>query len=91
MSKVTLKLKKPIMVGEGEPITELSFRDEVCAGDMRGLAMRDPMHWDDILKIAGRLCGQTDVVMNKLSFADTAKVVEMTGNFMSAGLETGQT
>ena len=85
-------LKKPIQIGEsGPPITEFNFREEVCAGDLRGVkmsALSDPAP-EDILKIAARLCGQTDVVMGKLSFGDTLAVAEAVGGFLAAGLETG--
>lgn len=85
---VPYKLKKPIQFGE-ETITELKFRDEVVAGDLRGVPMRDPMLFDDILRIAGRLCGQPDAVMNKLSFGDLAEVGALVGGFIGAGPEIG--
>ncbi len=84
-------LIKPIAFGDGPPVTELTFREEICAGDMRGIVMREAMEFGDMLKIAGRLCGQPDALMNKLSFADMLKVLEMVGLFMGAGPETGQT
>lgn len=87
-------LRKPIQVGEeGEPITSLTFRESVCAGDMRGLkfsALAD-MTTDDLMKIAGRLCAQDAVVMNKLSLPDMLEVATLVGNFMGSGLETGPT
>jgi hypothetical protein len=85
MGKVKYVLKKAIQRGENETITELHFRDEVVAGDMRGIIMREEMTFDDMLKIAGRLCAQPDDVMNKLSFADLSKVGALVGGFFEAG------
>lgn len=88
MASVKLQLKNPIQVGEGAPITELNFRDEPVAGDMRGIPIRDPMLWDDILKLAGRLCAQPDAVMNRLSFGDLQEVAKLVGGFTGGGLGT---
>ena len=89
-----LTLKKPIRLGESTPeITELTFREEVVAGDLRGIrqsALADPLT-DDILKIAGRLCGQPDAVMNRLSLEDTGEVMAAVHGFFKSGQETGTT
>jgi hypothetical protein len=80
-------LKRPVVLTEGSaPITELTLREDVCAGDMRGIAMRDPMHFDDMLKIAARLSGQPDAVISKIHFADTMALIEVIAGFLSAGL-----
>lgn len=88
-----LTLEKPIVVGE-QTITELIFREEVVAGDLRGTTIRETMSYDDLLKIAGRLCGQTDQVMNRLSVArgDLARVMDAVGSFITGdpGPKTGQ-
>ncbi len=83
------KLKKPIKHGEGETITELTFREELCAGDMRGIPIRDPMFFDDVMKLAGRLSGQPDAVIAKLAWPDLMGVLPLVAGFMGAGLETG--
>jgi hypothetical protein len=92
MGRLLVKLVKPVQLGEeGVPVTELSFRDEVVAGDMRGIklsALSDPTP-DDMLKIAGRLCGQPDALMSRLCLADLLKVVEVVGGFLEAGLAIG--
>ncbi len=88
-----LTLKKPIQLGEGPAITELVFREEVISGDLRGLkvqSLADPL-LDDLLKIAGRLSAQPDVVMNRLSMTDLAEVVTLVTGFLNAGPETGTT
>lgn len=87
-----LVLKKPVMLGEtGSPVSELLFREELVAGDLRGIklsSLSDPTS-DDLLKISGRLCGQTDLVMSKLCLADMAEVLSIVSSFLAGGLETG--
>lgn len=79
-------LKKPIAHGD-DMITELRFRDEVVAGDLRGIRFgKEGLVTEDLLRIAGRLCGQTDPVMSKLSMPDFCAVSEMIGGFLGAGL-----
>jgi hypothetical protein len=91
---VKLALKRPIQVGEtSAPITELTFREEVVAGDLRGIkqsSLADPLV-DDVLKIAGRLTGQPDAVMNRLSPEDLGEVMGIVHGFFKAGPETGTT
>jgi hypothetical protein len=83
------KLQEPITLGEGEPITELTLREKIVAGDMRGLAMRDPMQHDEILKLIGRLAGQPDPVVNRMAFADYVEVSALVAGFMEPGPATG--
>lgn len=85
---VVYKLKEPIVFGE-ETITELKLRNRIVAGDMRGVPMRDPMLVDDLLKIAGRLCGQPDHVMNALSYQDFKEVGAIVEGFTVGGQTTG--
>ena len=86
-----LVLKKPIQLGSDPEVTELVFRDEICAGDLRGIKLSSiaDMATDDVLKIAGRLCAKPDAVMNKLGAADLFKVVEVVGGFLADGLGIG--
>lgn len=81
-------LKRPIKLGTGDPITELNFREEVCAGDLRGISLADlaTLKADDVLKIAGRLSGRSEPEMLKLSIPDLMKATEIIGGFLSAGL-----
>lgn len=86
-----LKLKVPVFVGKDADrieVTELVFREKACAGDLRGVAIRDPMFHDDVLKIAGRLCAQPDTVMNQLSIEDYSAVSELVGPLLSPGQKT---
>jgi hypothetical protein len=90
MDHVVIQLKKPITLSaESAPITELRIRNEVVAGDVRGVPMRNPMDWSDLLKIAGRLAAQPDAVMNKLSMVDLAAVAEQVIDFLGIGPATG--
>lgn len=87
-----LALKRPVSVGSVE-VTELVFREELVAGDLRGVkasSLSDPTI-DDLLKISGRLCGQTDQVMSRLSVDDLGRVLEVVGGFLSGGPPTGPT
>ncbi len=85
-----LILKKPIVLGGDMPtVTVLNFREEVVAGDMRGITIRDSMTFDEVVKIASRLTGQPDAVMAKLSVADLGEVVRIVGGFLNGGPETG--
>lgn len=87
-----LALKKPIRLGDTTPeVTELTFREEVVAGDLRGMrdsSLADPLV-EDVLKIAGRLTGQPDAVMNRLSPEDFGGVRAIIHGFFKAGPETG--
>jgi hypothetical protein len=85
-----LTLKKPVSHGS-EKVAELTFREEVVAGDLRGLkvsALADPSV-DDLLKIAGRLCAQPDLVMNQLGPEDLGEVAAYVYSFFGSGQRTG--
>ncbi len=76
-----------------ETVSELTFRESVCAGDLRGIkasALGDPMI-DDIIKIAGRLSGQSEAVMIRLSFQDLDEIGALVFGFLHAGRKTGTT
>lgn len=79
-----LALKKPVQLGEGLPVSELILREEITAGDLRGIklsSLADPQA-DDMLKIAARLSGQPDVVIGKLCLEDFGSVVEAIRSFL---------
>lgn len=86
MEKYTLKT--PIEFGS-QAITELNIRTRIVAGDMRGIPMRDPMFFDDMLKIIGRLTGQPDPVIHNMSIEDLEGVSEILAPFIGTGLPTG--
>ncbi len=86
------RLQKPIRVGETQPpVEELNFREEVVAGDLRGIKMTglaDPSV-DDLLKIGGRLCAQPEAVMSRLSPEDFGEVAAIVNGFFKGGPGTG--
>ena len=84
-------LKKPVKAGNDD-VRELTFREEIVAGDMRDIPIgEEGMTVGHLLKIAGRLCGYPELVINKLSLEDTGEVLKIVGGFMNAGPETGPT
>jgi hypothetical protein len=89
---VTLKLRKPIRLGEESPlVTELHFREEICAGDMRGVMLRDDggMTWDENMKVISRLTAQPEPLINKLSLVDALEAVRLASGFTGASQPTG--
>lgn len=79
----TYKLKFPIQVTENSPeVTELTFRTEVCAGDLYGVALRENMLFDEAMKVAGRLSGQLDVTMRKLRAVDALAIAGLVSDFL---------
>jgi hypothetical protein len=92
---VKLVLERPLRVGDqGEQLTELVLRERICAGDYRGLKLGSLMTTpaevpvDDYLKIAARLSGLPDVVINDLGEADLAAVINAINSFRLAGQKT---
>lgn len=90
-----LVLERPLRVGDqGEQLTELVLRERICAGDYRGLKLGSLMTTpaevpvDDYLKIAARLSGLPDVVINDLGEADLAAVINAINSFRLAGQKT---
>lgn len=85
--KTTIKLDDPISYGS-ETIESLELR-KPKAKDMRGLPLQ--MGMDDMLKLAGRVSGQPDSVIDELSINDLGRVMEIVGNFMGPGRKIGKT
>lgn len=73
----------------GQLVTELKFRSTIKARDMRGLPMRE-MLWDDMITIAGRLCGQPDAFMGEVSLRDMQSIAVLVSSFLSGGPTTGE-
>lgn len=88
-----LVLTRPLKVGDkGVELHELTLRERLCAGDYRGLKLGSLMSTDagavpvdDYLKIASRISGQPDAVINDLSEEDLAAVVNAINSFRQAG------
>lgn len=86
------KLKRPILVtSESPPIAELTFREEVCAGDMRGIDMKANLTWDEAMKVAARLSAQPEAIMNKMGIDDATEVATIVMGFINGGPQAGKT
>ncbi len=86
------KLKRPLRLTESAAeVTELHLREELCAGDLRGikLATLGDMATEDVLKVTSRLCGQPEALLAKLHVADLMKIAEIVVGFLGSGLEIG--
>lgn len=83
---VKITLRKPIVFGS-ETIKELVLR-EPTAKDIR--QMKVPPSTDDMLKLAGNLCGLTPPQIDMLKMKDTMEVLNAVGNFMDDSPETGK-
>ena len=84
-------LKSPVALGESVTVTELNFREKAVASDLRGVkiaSLADPTA-EDLLKVAARLTGQTDVLMGKLELLDLWEVLGITAGFLGVGQKTG--
>jgi hypothetical protein len=81
-----VKLAFPIENGT-EKVVQLEIRKPL-AGDLRGMG-RD-MGMDEMMTLASRCSGYPPSVIEKLDLSDFQKVAEVLGNFMEAGLQTGQ-
>ena len=86
-SRPTVKLKHPITIA-GREVVELAFR-RPKAKDMRGLNFGEEKRFDMIFELAGRLSGETDVVIGELDIEDMMEVQAVVGGFFSGGLKTG--
>lgn len=86
---VTVKLKHPIALGS-QTIEELTFRP-VTGKDMRRLPMIDGLEMDAILTLAGRLSGQSDPVIDKLTGEDLEEVISLVSGFMPGSRVGGPT
>lgn len=89
-------LKRPIKVGDAPEITSLTLREELSAGDLRGLKLRSlasplDMSVDDMLKIVGRLSGRSDPEMSRLSPEDFGALGEIIADFFSSGSSPTET
>jgi hypothetical protein len=84
---VTVKLRKPIQFGS-QVIEELTFRP-VTAKDLRRLPVLDGFSMDTVLVLAGRLSGQADPVIDKLTGSDLEEVIDLVSGFMPRSRKGG--
>jgi Phage tail assembly chaperone proteins, E, or 41 or 14 len=84
---IVLKLASPVEI-DGEKITALSFRP-LKGKDLRSVQRQDGYETAFLLKLAGRLCGQPDLVIDELSGADLMEVIAIVGGFLGGSPPTG--
>jgi len=87
---VTVKLKHPIEFGKDTVIEELTFR-RGRLGDLKGVVVQEHIPVDDLIMVAGRLCGQPAAVMAKLDEDDAGEVLALALGFLGRCLTTGMT
>lgn len=85
---VTVTLKHPFDHGS-ERISKLEFR-RGRAGDMKGIALKDNVPADDLMKIASRLCGQTVKVLEQLDIDDVGEVTDIALDFYVKYIAAGR-
>ena len=84
-----VKLKHPIKIGEAEPITELKFRRGKM-GDAKGVTISlAGVDLGIILEVAGRLCEQPQMVIERIDQDDIGEVVAIVGDFFARCLPGG--
>lgn len=89
METKTIRLKKPVQVGE-ELISDLVFRTEATVGDMMDMPADASNHTiGDYLAMAAKLCGKPLAVLKKLSTADMEAVLIAVGEAVAPGQSTG--
>lgn len=86
----TVKLRSPIQFGKDQLIEELTFRPPT-AKDFRRLAIVSGYEMDTVLTLAGRLSGQPDAVIDKLTGGDLEEVIAIASGFMPGSQSTGKT
>lgn len=86
---VTVKLKTPIQFGS-QLIEELSFRAPT-GKDFRRLPIVSGLELDTVLVLAGRISGQPDAVIDKLTGDDLEEVISLVSGFMPGSQQTGKT
>lgn len=78
----TYKLKFPVKLGDLPEVTELTFRTEVCAEDLYGVALRDNMLFEEAMKVAGRLAVQSEPFMRRLRSSDALEIAGLVSGFL---------
>lgn len=85
---VTVNLRFPVQFGS-QTIGTLVFR-KGRAGDLRGIALGEMPKSEQLLELAGRLCGQPRPVMDGLDADDTAEVFAIALGFIGRCQSVGK-
>jgi hypothetical protein len=86
MSKTVYKLKEPFEWAS-ETINELEFKKPTI-GDIKFMKL-EAMTLDDILKLASKLSGHSQQVIDRLSIQDGMGVAEILGNYLNPSQKIG--
>ena len=87
---IVVKLRHPVILGS-LVVEELSFR-RGRLGDIKGMKLPEAINdVSSLLEIAGRLCGQTQAVMERIDGDDAEEVLEIAVGFLGRCLGTGKT
>ena len=81
--RIVLPLANPVVVGS-EAVSELRFR-KLRLGDLRDFPIAAPTV-GALIDVAGRMCGQTALVMDKLDAEDGLAVAEVAASFLPPSL-----
>lgn len=84
--RVIYPLKRPFQFGE-RTVSELRFR-EPETGDIDGIPLA-AMTTTHLIRVAGKICGEPQPVMNKVKLADIVEIGELIMDFLPDGLLTG--
>lgn len=85
-------LRHPIAFGS-ETVSELRFR-RGRLGDLKGIALPSDaaaVRMDDLILLAGRLCGQPPALIERLDEDDSGEVLALALGFIGRSLSTGPT
>lgn len=81
------ELKEPIQWGS-DTVTKLEFKKPTI-GDIKFMKLTEPT-LDDILKLASKLSGHSQQLIDRLSIQDGMEVADLLGNYLSPSPETGK-
>lgn len=87
VSDKTYKLKEPIEWGS-ETVTQLEFKKPTI-GDIKFMKLSEPT-LDDILKLASKLSGHSQQLIDRLSIQDGMEVADLLGNYLNPSPATGK-
>lgn len=92
--KVEVKLQFPVSWGEDKPVVDKLMFRQMVAKDMKGFVFdtNGKVEYDQMSLLAEKICEHESggAIINKLHPKDMFKVIEVVGDFLSGGQETGE-
>lgn len=86
---IKIKLSKPVKYTETEVIEDITFNREPTAGDVGSLPTTG-MRMEDFYKPLSKMTGESLVLINKLSFKDVQRLIEVFNYFLEGSPEGGE-